>query len=126
PQDTSGNAGTKDNVDARKEVCVQYDIMLPLWYSISSTYKSSDDKAEDDKPKDDTGSKTIVKPVNKEDQAYRDKLDKLMLQEKEASDAVDSLSKEFEQGCMDQRGAAKASSNNSFNTVSNPVNATVL
>nr|GEZ94074.1 retrovirus-related Pol polyprotein from transposon TNT 1-94 [Tanacetum cinerariifolium] len=113
----SGNAGTKDNVDARKEVCVQHDIMLPLWYSISSTYKSSDDKAEDDKPKDDTGSKTIVKPVNKEDQAYRDKLDKLMLQEKEASDAVDSLSKEFEQGCMDQRGAAKASSNNSFNTV---------
>nr|GEU60550.1 reverse transcriptase domain-containing protein [Tanacetum cinerariifolium] len=77
----------------------QHHIMLPLWSSTSSTYKSSDDKAEDDKPKDDTGSKT------------------------EGSDAMDSLSKEFEQGCMDQRGAAKAGRTNSFNTVSNPVNA---
>nr|GFB20198.1 hypothetical protein [Tanacetum cinerariifolium] len=52
---------------------------------------SLDDKAADDKPKDDTGSKTVVKPVNKEDQAYRDELDRLMSQEKEASDAADSL-----------------------------------
>nr|GFD43146.1 hypothetical protein [Tanacetum cinerariifolium] len=68
-------------------------------------------------------SKTVVEPVNKEDQAYRDGLDRLMSQEKEASDAADSFSKEFEQGCMDQRGAAKPGSTNSFNTVSNPVNA---
>nr|GEY98761.1 hypothetical protein [Tanacetum cinerariifolium] len=74
----------------------QHHIVLPLWSSISSTYKSSDDKAVDDKPKDDT--------------------------EYEASDAVDTLGKEFKQGCMDQRGATKDDSTNNFNTVSNPVN----
>nr|GEU48680.1 hypothetical protein [Tanacetum cinerariifolium] len=121
--DTNGNVGTQDNVDARKEVSDQHYIMLPLWSSISSTYKSSDDKAENDKPKDDTGLKTVVKPVNKEDQAYRDELGRLMSQEKDASDATGSLSKEFEQGCMDQRGATKAGSTNSFNTVSYLVNA---
>nr|GEV19361.1 uncharacterized mitochondrial protein AtMg00810-like [Tanacetum cinerariifolium] len=42
--------------------------------------------------------------------------------EKKASDTVDSFCKEFEQGCMDQRGAAKARNTNSFNIVSNPVN----
>nr|GEX94685.1 NBS-containing resistance-like protein [Tanacetum cinerariifolium] len=77
----------------------------------------------DDKPKDGTGSKTIKEPVNKEDQVYRDALDRLMSQEKEASDATDFLSKEFEQGCMDQRGATKAGSTNQVNIVSNPVNA---
>nr|GEZ33377.1 uncharacterized mitochondrial protein AtMg00810-like [Tanacetum cinerariifolium] len=73
--------------------------------------------------KDDSGSKTVVESVKKEDQAYRDELDRLTSLEKEASDAVDSFSKEFEQGCMDQRGAAKVGSTNSFNTVSNLVNA---
>nr|GEW89725.1 hypothetical protein [Tanacetum cinerariifolium] len=123
PQDTNGNACTQDNVNAGKKVSDQHYILLPLWSSISSTYKSSADKAEDDKPKDDTYSKTIVEPVNKEDQAYRDALDRLIHQEKEASDATDSFSKEFEQGCMDQRGASKVGSTNYFNTVSNLVNA---
>nr|GEY63613.1 hypothetical protein [Tanacetum cinerariifolium] len=45
-----------------------------------------------------------------------------MSQEKEASDAADALRKEFEQGCMDQRGVTKVCSTNSFNTVSNLVN----
>nr|GEW21259.1 uncharacterized mitochondrial protein AtMg00810-like [Tanacetum cinerariifolium] len=79
PQDTNGNAGTQDNVDARKEVSNQHLIMLPLWSFISSTFKSSDDKAEDDKPKDDTSSKPVVELVNKEDQAYRDELNRLMI-----------------------------------------------
>nr|GEX21205.1 ribonuclease H-like domain, reverse transcriptase, RNA-dependent DNA polymerase [Tanacetum cinerariifolium] len=96
PQDTNGNAGTQDNVDAGKEVSDQHYIMLPLWYSISSTYKSSDDKSTDQKPKDHTGSKTIEEPVNKDDQAYIDKLDRLMSQVKEASDAVDALRKRME------------------------------
>nr|GEV43151.1 ribonuclease H-like domain-containing protein [Tanacetum cinerariifolium] len=93
------------------------------YYVTSKAFRSSDDKAEDDKPKDNTGSKTIVKLVNKEDQAYRDELDRLMSQEKEASDASDALRKEFKQGYMDQRGAAKAGSTTCFNTVSKPVNA---
>nr|GEV80370.1 hypothetical protein [Tanacetum cinerariifolium] len=114
PQDTNGNAGTLDNVDT---------IVLPLWSSISSTFKSSDDKATDDKPTDDTGSKTIKVPVNKEDQAYIDEFDRLMSQEKEASDAVNALRYEFEQGCIDQRGVTNSGSTNSFNTVSHSVNA---
>nr|GEX77818.1 uncharacterized mitochondrial protein AtMg00810-like [Tanacetum cinerariifolium] len=123
PQDTNGNAGTQDNVDTRKEMSDQYYIVLPLWSSISSTYKSLDDKPADDKPKDDTGSKTIEEPVNKEDQAYKDELDRLMSQEKEVCDAADALRKEFEQGCMDHRGVTQAGSTNSVNTVSNLVNA---
>nr|GEU43516.1 ribonuclease H-like domain-containing protein [Tanacetum cinerariifolium] len=95
PQDTNGNAGTQDNVDAGKEVSDQHYIVFPLWSSISSIYKSSDDKPADDKPKDDT--------------------------EKEASDAADALRKEFEQGCTDQREFTQAGSTNRFNTVSNPV-----
>nr|GEU42502.1 ribonuclease H-like domain-containing protein [Tanacetum cinerariifolium] len=39
---------------------------------------SSDDKAADDKPKDDIGSKTVKESFNKEYQAYRDKLNRLM------------------------------------------------
>nr|GEV25881.1 hypothetical protein [Tanacetum cinerariifolium] len=88
------------------------------------TMLSSDDKPKDDKPKDDTGSKTVEEPVNIEDQVYRDELDRLMSQEKEAIDAADALRNEFEQGYMDQRGVTKAGSTSSFNTVSNPVNAT--
>nr|GEX17546.1 retrovirus-related Pol polyprotein from transposon TNT 1-94 [Tanacetum cinerariifolium] len=106
-----------------KKVSDQHYIMLPLWSSISSTFKSSDDKATYDKPMDDAGSKTVEEPVNKEDQAYRDELDRLMSQEKEASDAADALRQEFEQGCIDQKGVTNYGSNNSFNTVSHPVNA---
>nr|GEV14644.1 putative ribonuclease H-like domain-containing protein [Tanacetum cinerariifolium] len=80
PQDTNGNAGTQDNIDAGKEVSDQHYILLPLWSSISFNFKSSDDKATDDKPTDDTGSKTFEEPVNKEDQAYRFELDRLIIQ----------------------------------------------
>nr|GEZ23899.1 putative ribonuclease H-like domain-containing protein [Tanacetum cinerariifolium] len=97
---------------AFREVFDQHYIVFPLWSSISSTFKSSNNKAADDKPKDDIGSKTVEEPVNKEDQAYKDKLDRLMSQEKEASDVADALRKEFEQGCMDQRGATKVGSTN--------------
>nr|GEZ36233.1 putative ribonuclease H-like domain-containing protein [Tanacetum cinerariifolium] len=65
-----------------KEVSNQHYIVLPLWSSISSIFKSSDDKAKDDKTKDDTCSKTVKEPVNKENLAYRDKLDMLMSQER--------------------------------------------
>nr|GEX52414.1 hypothetical protein [Tanacetum cinerariifolium] len=93
-QDTNGNTGTQDNVDARKEVSAQHYIMLPLWSSISSTYKSSNDKPADDKPKDDINSKTVEEPINMKGQAYKDELDMLMSQEKEASDVADALIKD--------------------------------
>nr|GFC29987.1 hypothetical protein [Tanacetum cinerariifolium] len=92
-KDNNGNLATQDNVDAGKEVSDQHYIVLPLWSCISSTFKSSDDKAADDKPKDDTSSNTIEEPVNKEDQAYRDELNRLMSQEKEASNAANVLRK---------------------------------
>nr|GEV27498.1 ribonuclease H-like domain, reverse transcriptase, RNA-dependent DNA polymerase [Tanacetum cinerariifolium] len=104
---------------AFREVSDQHYIMLALWSSISSTFKSSDDKAAEDKPKNDTGSKIVEEPVNREDQAYRDELDRIISQEKEANDAANALRKESEQGCMDQRGATKAGSTNLVNTVIN-------
>nr|GEU46235.1 retrovirus-related Pol polyprotein from transposon TNT 1-94 [Tanacetum cinerariifolium] len=54
---------------------------------------NADNKAVDDKSKDDTGSKTVEYPVNKDDQAYRDKLDRLLSEEKEASDTSNALRK---------------------------------
>ncbi|GKA51687.1 hypothetical protein Tco_0744883 [Tanacetum coccineum] len=53
-------------------------------------------------------------------------LDKMMDQEKEASEQSDAVRKEFEAQCnreLLQGKATKASSTNSFNTVSTPVNA---
>nr|GEX93514.1 ribonuclease H-like domain-containing protein [Tanacetum cinerariifolium] len=67
PQDTNGNASTQDNVDAGKEASDQHYIMFPLWSSIFSTFKSSDDKAANDKPKDDMGLKNVEELINKED-----------------------------------------------------------
>nr|GEX41274.1 hypothetical protein [Tanacetum cinerariifolium] len=115
-QDTNGNAGTQDNVDTGNEVSNQHYIVLLLWSSISSTFKSLDDKATDDKPTNDIGSNIVEQPVNKEDQPYRDELDRLISQEKEASDAANALRQEFEQGCIDQRGVPNSGSTNSFNT----------
>nr|GEU60859.1 ribonuclease H-like domain-containing protein [Tanacetum cinerariifolium] len=59
-----------------------------------NTNGNADEKPADDKPKDDTGSKTVKEPVNKDDQTYKDELNMLMSQEKEASDAVDALRKD--------------------------------
>ncbi|GJR96315.1 putative ribonuclease H-like domain-containing protein [Tanacetum coccineum] len=57
PQETNGNTGLKKNVDAgqteEENVSTQQYIMFPLWSSISSNYKSSDDKAKDDTVDDD-------------------------------------------------------------------------
>nr|GEW34280.1 reverse transcriptase [Tanacetum cinerariifolium] len=101
PQDTNGNAGTQANFDAGKMTRLQ---MIRLRMILVQ--------------------RLLRKPVNKEDQAYIDELDRLMSQEKEASNAANALRKEFKQGYMDQKGATKAGSTNSFNIVSNPINAT--
>ncbi|GKF48963.1 retrovirus-related pol polyprotein from transposon TNT 1-94, partial [Tanacetum coccineum] len=51
-QETNSNIGLKKNVDVgqtkEENVSTQQYIMFSLWSSISSNYKSSDDKAEDD------------------------------------------------------------------------------
>ncbi|GKA26690.1 putative ribonuclease H-like domain-containing protein [Tanacetum coccineum] len=67
-QDTNGNSGLKKNVDAgqtkKENVSTQQYIMFPLWSSISSNYKSSDDKAEDDTTDDAVGKKNVQDQAN--------------------------------------------------------------
>ncbi|GKA47983.1 putative ribonuclease H-like domain-containing protein [Tanacetum coccineum] len=90
------------NVDAgqteEENVSTQQYIVFLLWSSISSNYKSSDDKAKDDTVDDDACKKTIQEPANR---------------------------KEFEAQCdsqLHQEKITRTSSTNSFNTVSTPVN----
>ncbi|GKE83748.1 retrovirus-related pol polyprotein from transposon TNT 1-94 [Tanacetum coccineum] len=99
PQETNGNTGLKKNVNAgqseEKNVSTQQYIVFPLWSSISSNNKSSDETYEDDTA------------------------------EKEAKEQSDTVRKEFEAQCNRQNILGKttrASSTNSFNTVSTPVN----
>ncbi|GKB86785.1 ribonuclease H-like domain-containing protein, partial [Tanacetum coccineum] len=105
PQEANGDTGLKKSVDARqseeKNVSTQQYIVFPLWSCISSSYKSSDETY-----KNDTADDAVD-------------------QEKEASAQSDAVRKEFEAQCnreLLQGKATKASSINSFNTVSTPVN----
>ncbi|GKA56183.1 putative reverse transcriptase domain-containing protein [Tanacetum coccineum] len=100
PQEANGDTGLKKSVDARqfeeKNVSTQQYIVFPLWSSISLSYKSSDNV-----------------------------LDKMMDQEKEASEQSGAVRKEFKAQCNMQNlsgKTARANSTNSFNTVSTPVN----
>ncbi|GKC12608.1 putative ribonuclease H-like domain-containing protein [Tanacetum coccineum] len=102
PQEANGDTGLKKSVDARKSegknVSTQQYIVFPLWSSISLSYKSSDE-------------------------TY--KMIQLMMLLKEATEQSDAIRKEFEAQCnreLLQGKATKASSTNSFNTVSTPVN----
>ncbi|GJR96697.1 ribonuclease H-like domain-containing protein [Tanacetum coccineum] len=129
PQETNGNTGLKKNVDAgqteEENVSTQQYIVFPLWSSISSSYKSSDDKAKDYTVDDDACRKTVQEPASEYDQALKNVLDKMMDQEKEATEQSDAVRKEFEAQCdsqLLQEKITRASSTNSFNTVSTPVN----
>ncbi|GJY76784.1 putative ribonuclease H-like domain-containing protein, partial [Tanacetum coccineum] len=79
PQEDNGNTGLKQSVDAgqfkEKNVSTQQYVVFPLWTSISSSYKSSDDK---------------------------NVLDKMMDQEKEATEQSDAVRQEFEAQCDSQ------------------------
>ncbi|GKE31310.1 putative ribonuclease H-like domain-containing protein, partial [Tanacetum coccineum] len=125
PQETNGNTGLKKNVDARQteeeNVSTQQYIVFPLWSSISSSYKSSDDKAKDYTVDDDACKKTVQEPASEYDQALKNVLDKMMDQEKEATKQSDAVRKEFEaqyDSHLLQEKITRASSTNSFNTVS--------
>nr|GEU34684.1 hypothetical protein [Tanacetum cinerariifolium] len=89
--------------------------------SYTSTIKSSEAKNGGEKPKKDTGLKSNEKPVDQEEQAFLEELERLKRQEKEANVEVRALRKEFAQGTenlLRQIGAARASSTNTVNTVS--------
>ncbi|GJU78788.1 putative ribonuclease H-like domain-containing protein [Tanacetum coccineum] len=67
----------------------------------------------------------IKKPASENEQALKNVLDKMIDQEKEATEQSDAVRKEFEAQCnreLLQGKATRASSTNSFNTVSTPVN----
>ncbi|GJY88119.1 putative ribonuclease H-like domain-containing protein [Tanacetum coccineum] len=100
PQETNGNTCLKKNVDAgqteEENVSTQQYIVFPLWSSISSSYKSSDDKAKDYTVDDDACRKTVQEPASEYDQALKNVLDKMIDQEKEATEQSDAARKEFE------------------------------
>nr|GEU63988.1 ribonuclease H-like domain-containing protein [Tanacetum cinerariifolium] len=76
-----------------------------------------------EKPKKDTGLKSNEKPVDQEEQAFLEELERLKRQAKKANDEAEALRKESAQGTenlLRQTGAARASSTNTVNTVSTP------
>ncbi|GKC62854.1 hypothetical protein Tco_1095452 [Tanacetum coccineum] len=126
PQETNVNTSLKKNVDAgqteEKNVSTQKYIVFPLWSSISSSSKRSDDKAKDYTVDDDACRKTVQEPASEYDQALKNVLEKMMNQDKEATEQSDAVRKEFEAQCNSQENITRASSTNSFNTISTPVN----
>ncbi|GKA02888.1 putative ribonuclease H-like domain-containing protein, partial [Tanacetum coccineum] len=128
PQEANGDTGLKKSIDAReskeKNVSTQQYIMFPLWSSISSSYKSSDETYKNDIADDAAGETPVQKPASENEQALKNVLAKMMDQEKEASKQSDAVRKEFEAQCNKELlQGTKANSTNSFNTVSTPVNA---
>ncbi|GJS17206.1 ribonuclease H-like domain-containing protein [Tanacetum coccineum] len=129
PQEANGDTGLKKSVDARqseeKNVSTQQYIVFPLWSSISSSYKSSDETYKNDTADDAAGETPVQKPASENEQTLKNVLDKMIDQEKEATEQSDAVRKEFEAQCNRQHLSGKstrASSTNSFNTVSTPVN----
>ncbi|GJZ19317.1 putative ribonuclease H-like domain-containing protein [Tanacetum coccineum] len=89
------------------------------WHRSQSEIK---DKGEN--PNKDTGLRTNKEPVDQEDQAFLEELERLKRQEKEANDAVEALRKEFAQEAENlllQAGATRATSTNTINTISMPI-----
>ncbi|GJT49739.1 hypothetical protein Tco_0975896 [Tanacetum coccineum] len=130
PQEANGNTGLKKSVDARqseeKNVSTQQYIVFPLWSSIFSNYKISDEKNKNNTVDDAAGETPVQKPASVNEQALKNVLDKMIDQEKEATKQSDAVRKEFEAQSnreLLQGKATKASSTNSFNTVSTQVNA---
>ncbi|GKB62355.1 hypothetical protein Tco_0918541 [Tanacetum coccineum] len=119
------NAGIKDNIDAgdseKEDESAQDYFILPIWSSYSSTVKRSTVKNAGEKPTKHPDLKTVEKPIDKEDQVFLDKLERLKRQEQDANDAAEALRKKFAQETKDlllQAGAAKTSSTNIVNTAS--------
>ncbi|GJY30125.1 ribonuclease H-like domain-containing protein [Tanacetum coccineum] len=109
PKEANHNTGTQDNVDTsylKKEAePAQEYCVLPIWSSYTSTVKTSKIKNGGKKSHEDAGLKSNEKPVDQEEQAFLDELERLKKQA--------SLRKEFSQSTKDllhQAGAARATS----------------
>ncbi|GJU21012.1 putative ribonuclease H-like domain-containing protein, partial [Tanacetum coccineum] len=82
-------------------------------------------EANGDTADDAAGDTPVQKPASENEQTLKNVLDKMMDQEKEAKEQSDVVRKEFEAQCNRQHLSGKstrASSTNSFNIVSTPVN----
>ncbi|GJV92379.1 putative ribonuclease H-like domain-containing protein [Tanacetum coccineum] len=128
PKEANHSTGTQDNIDAGNSEMeadpAQDYFVLPIYSSYTSTVKSSEAKNEGEKPNKDTCLKTNEEPVDQEDQAFLEEIEKLKRQEKEANDTAEALRKVFAQEAEDlllQAGAARATSTNTVNTVSTPI-----
>nr|GEZ92731.1 xylulose kinase-1 [Tanacetum cinerariifolium] len=101
PKETNNSAGTQDSFDVGNSEMeadhAQEYYVLPLWSSYTSTVKSSKAKNGDEKLNEDTDSKTNKEPIDQEDQAFLEELERLKRQEKEANDAAETLKKTFAQ-----------------------------
>ncbi|GJZ77931.1 ribonuclease H-like domain-containing protein [Tanacetum coccineum] len=108
PQEANGDTSLKKSVDA-----------------IQSEEKNHETYNND--TADDVAGETLVqKPASENEQTLKNVIDKMMDQEKEATEQSDAVRKEFEAQCNRQNLSGKttrASSTNSFNTVSTLVNA---
>ncbi|GJT39837.1 hypothetical protein Tco_0939702 [Tanacetum coccineum] len=97
-------------------------------YSVNSKafrLPSSDEVYKNDTADDAAGETLVPKPASKNEQTLKNVLDKMIDQEKEAKEQSDAVRKEFEAQCNRHHLSGKstrASSTNSFNTVSTPVN----
>nr|GEX42195.1 hypothetical protein [Tanacetum cinerariifolium] len=72
---------------------VQEYFVLPLWSFYTSTVKSSQAKNEDQKLNEDTGSKANKEPVDQDDQAFLEELERLKRQAKQVDEAAETLRK---------------------------------
>ncbi|GJU78832.1 ribonuclease H-like domain-containing protein [Tanacetum coccineum] len=80
----------KEGFLVEKNVSTQQYIVYPLWSSISSSYKSSE---ENDTADDSAGKSPIQKSASENEQALKNVLDKMMDQEKEATKQSDIVRK---------------------------------
>ncbi|GKC69042.1 hypothetical protein Tco_1114925, partial [Tanacetum coccineum] len=115
PEEANHSAGTQDNVDTENSKMeanpAQDYFVLPIYSSYTLTDKSSKAKNKGVKHTKDIRLKTNEEPVDQEDQAFLEELERLKRQEKEANDAAEVLRKEFAQSTEDlllQVGAARA------------------
>nr|GEY88978.1 hypothetical protein [Tanacetum cinerariifolium]GEZ04094.1 hypothetical protein [Tanacetum cinerariifolium] len=105
PKETNNSAGTQDSFDTEnskiKANHAREYYVLPLWSSYTSTVKSSKSKNGDEMLNKDTDSKTNEEPIDQEDQAFLEELERLKRQEKDANDAAETLRKTFAQTTED-------------------------
>ncbi|GJT02469.1 copia protein [Tanacetum coccineum] len=111
--------------ELKKEVSTPTKSCVPIYVFYLLKLPSSDEVYKNDTADDAAGETHVQKPASENEQTLKNVLDKMIDQEKEAKEQSDAVRKEFEAQCNRHHLSGKstrASSTNSFNTVSTPVN----